>query len=217
MTTTNFTGVIDYGVGNVRSVCSAVEAVGGRPVLSSKPDELMKCDRLILPGVGAFAHGMAELRNRGLDAVLRAAVIDGMPLLGICLGMQMLAQSSLEFGESTGLGFAQGIVSLIKSRDPTRTLRLPHVAWKPLERKSESAAWLFDGVDPDACFYFIHSYAVSATSPDVVATAEVDGNEFAAVLEIRNVIGTQFHPEKSGPEGLKIIKNFVMKGRNNHV
>lgn len=217
MTKTNFTGVIDYGVGNVRSVCSAVEAVGGRPVLSSDPDELMKCDRLILPGVGAFAHGMAELRTRGLNEALRSAVTDGVPLLGICLGMQMLAQSSLEFGESAGLGLAQGVVSLIRSRDPMRRLRLPHVAWKPLERKSESAAWLFEGVDPDARFYFIHSYALPATSADVVAVAEIDGNEFAAVLAIRNVIGTQFHPEKSGPEGLKILKNFVMKVDKSHV
>lgn len=211
MTQRNLTGIIDYGIGNVRSVCSAVEAVGGRPVLSSDPAELLGCDRLILPGVGAFAHGMAELRLRGLDAVLKTAVSDGTSLLGICLGMQMLAQSSLEFGESDGLGFAQGVVSLIPSPDPTRTLRLPHVAWKQLERKSDAAKWLFDGVDPNARFYFIHSYAVPAASPDVVAVAEIDGNEFAAVLAVDNVVGTQFHPEKSGPEGLKMLKNFVMR------
>ncbi|CRK76326.1 MULTISPECIES: imidazole glycerol phosphate synthase subunit HisH [Roseobacteraceae] len=217
MTKTNLTGVIDYGVGNVRSVCSAVEAVGGRPILSSDPIELLGCERLILPGVGAFAHGMTELTSRGLDTALKSAVSDGMPLLGICLGMQMLAQSSLEFGESEGLGLAQGVVSLIPSSDPAHTLRLPHVAWKTLERRSDAAAWLFDGVDPDARFYFIHSYAVPATSPDVVAVAEIDGNEFAAVFAVDNVVGTQFHPEKSGPEGLKMLKNFVMKGDMIHV
>lgn len=213
----NLTGVIDYGVGNVRSVFNAVEAVGGRPVLSSDPAELLGCDRLILPGVGAFAHGTAELRSRGLDTVLKKAVSEGMPLLGICLGMQMLAQSSLEFGESDGLGFAQGVVSLIQSPDPARTLRLPHVAWKKLERRNEAAGWLFEGIDPDAHFYFIHSYAVPAASPDVVAVAEIDGNEFAAVLAVDTVVGTQFHPEKSGPEGLKMLKNFVMKGDMTHV
>lgn len=212
MTKTNLTGVIDYGVGNVRSVVSAVEAVGGRPVLTSDPAELLGCDRLILPGVGAFAHGMAELRSRGLDTVVKTAVRDGMPLLGICLGMQMLAQSSLEFGNSAGLGLAEGVVSLIQSPDPAQTLRLPHVAWKAIQRQSNAAAWLFDGVDPDARFYFIHSYAVPATSPDVVAVAEIDGNAFAAVLAVGTVVGTQFHPEKSGPEGLKMLKNFVMKG-----
>ncbi|WP_407496742.1 imidazole glycerol phosphate synthase subunit HisH [Pseudooceanicola sp. MF1-13] len=217
MTKSNLTGVINYGVGNVRSVCSAVEAVGGRPVLSSDPAELLGCDRLILPGVGAFAHGMAELKSRALDTVLKTAVSDGMPLLGICLGMQMLAQSSLEFGETRGLGLAQGVVSLIQSADPARTLRLPHVAWKKLERKSDAAGWLFQGVDPDSHFYFIHSYAVPAASTDVVAVAEIDGNEFAAVLAVGNVIGTQFHPEKSGPEGLKMLKNFVMKGDMIHV
>lgn len=217
MTQSNLTGVIDYGVGNVRSVCSAVEAVGGRPVLSSDPAELLGCDRLILPGVGAFAHGMAELRSRGLDTVLKTAVSDGMPLLGICLGMQMLAQRSLEFGESDGLGLAQGVVSLIQSTDPAGMLRLPHVAWKKLERKSDAAGWLFDGVDPDARFYFIHSYSVPATSWDVAAVAEVDGVEFAAVLAVDNVVGTQFHPEKSGPEGLKMLKNFIMQGGMIHV
>lgn len=217
MTQSNLTGVIDYGVGNVRSVCSAVEAVGGRPVLSSDPAELLGCDRLILPGVGAFAHGMAELRLRGLDTVLKTAVSDGMPLLGICLGMQMLAESSLEFGDSDGLGFAHGVVSLIQSPDPARTLRLPHVAWKTLAQKGDAAGWLFNGVDPDARFYFIHSYAVPAASPDVVAVAEIDGNEFAAVLAVDNVVGTQFHPEKSGPEGLKLLKNFLMKGDMIHV
>jgi glutamine amidotransferase len=212
VTKTKLTGVIDYGTGNVRSVCNAVEAVGGRPILSSDPDQLLRCDRLILPGVGAFAHGMAELRSRGLDAVLKSAVSDGMPMLGICLGMQMLAKSSLEFGESAGLGIAQGVVSLIQSTDPARIPRLPHVAWKTIEWKNEGGAWLFEGVDPDARFYFIHSYAVPATSPDVAAVAEIDGIEFAAVLAVNNVIGTQFHPEKSGPEGLKILRNFVMKG-----
>lgn len=213
MTKKSLTGIVDYGLGNVRSVFSAVEAVGATPILTSDPDRLMECDRLILPGVGAFSHGMAELRSRGLDTLITNAAADGKPLLGICLGMQMLAQSSLEFGETNGIGIADGVISLIASDDPEQQLRLPHVAWKPLQRKNDAAAWLFDGVDLQARFYFIHSYAVPPTSSDVIATADHDGIEFAAVLCVDNVIGTQFHPEKSGPEGLKLLKNFVLKGQ----
>lgn len=205
------TGVIDYGIGNVRSVCSAVEAVGGRPVLSSDPDELLRCDNLILPGVGAFAHGMEQLRYYGLDDVVGLAVDYGKPLLGICLGMQMLTQRSFEFGETLGLGLAKGTVSMIQSSDPSRTLRLPHVAWQRLKQKGDAAAWLFEGIDDDARFYFIHSYAVNATSPDAVAMAEFAGVEFASVLLVDSIVGTQFHPEKSGPAGLQFLKNFINK------
>jgi glutamine amidotransferase len=212
MTTTSLTGIIDYGLGNVRSVFSAVEAVGGEPVLTASVDELLGCDRLILPGVGAFAHGMAELETRRLDKFIKKAALDGVPIMGICLGMQMLTQKSLEFGETEGLGLAEGLVSLIRPSNPDQFLRLPHVAWKPLTRTRDDAAWLFDGVDPSAKFYFIHSYGVSGDSAHVAATAEHDGVSFGAVLLADNVVGTQFHPEKSGPEGLKMLKNFVMKG-----
>lgn len=212
MASTSLTGIIDYGVGNVRSVFNAVKAVGGEPVLTASAEELLVCDRLILPGVGAFAHGMTELKSRGLDALIRQAAQDGMPIMGICLGMQMLTRNSLEFGETEGLGLADGVVSLIEPKKPDQLLRLPHVAWKPLTRTSEEAAWLFEGVAPKARFYFIHSFAVSSDSAHVAATADYDGTSFGAVLSVGNVVGTQFHPEKSGPEGLKMLKNFVLKG-----
>ena len=212
MATTSLTGIIDYGVGNVRSVFNAVRAGGGEPVLSASVEELLRCDRLILPGVGAFAHGMAELKTRGLDRLIKDAARDGMSIMGICLGMQMLTQKSLEFGETEGLGLADGALSLIEPANPDQMLRLPHVAWKPLTRISDDSAWLFDGIDADARFYFIHSYAVSCLSRHVAATADYDGVTFGAVLSVGNVVGTQFHPEKSGPEGLKLLKNFVMKG-----
>lgn len=211
MTKISLTGIIDYGVGNVRSVFNAVEAVGGSPVLTSNRDVLMGCDRLILPGVGAYAHGMAELKARGLDEFLKNTVENNIPLMGICLGMQMLARCSLEFGETTGLGFTDGVVSLIEP-PKNATQRLPHVAWKQLKIQTNAAAWLFDGVDPNAKYYFIHSYAVPSTSSDVVATADCEGIDFAAVLATGCVVGTQFHPEKSGPEGLKMLKNFIVKG-----
>ena len=212
MSTVSKTGIIDYGVGNVRSVQSAVEAVGAVAVLTSDHDELLGCDRLILPGVGAFAHGMSALNSRGLDELIKRAVSDGMPLLGICLGMQMLTQSSLEFGKTTGLELADGVVSQITPTDPAQKLRLPHVAWKPLYQKSDGIEWLFEGVEPDARFYFIHSFAVTPDSADVAATADHDGVEFSAILSKGNVVGTQFHPEKSGPEGLRLLRNFVFKG-----
>ncbi len=212
MATKSLTGIIDYGVGNVRSVFNAVKAVGGNPVLTASHMALLECDRLILPGVGAYAHGMSELKSRGLDTLIKNTAQDGMPIMGICLGMQMLVQKSLEFGETEGLKLAEGNVSLIEPADPNQLLRLPHVAWKPLTRTSDEVAWLFDGIDPGAKFYFIHSYAVSSTAKNVAATADYDGVSFGAILSVGNIVGTQFHPEKSGPEGLKMLKNFVMKG-----
>jgi glutamine amidotransferase len=208
----SLTGIIDYGVGNIRSVFSAVEAVGGKPMLTSDCKELDKCDRLILPGVGAFGHGMSELKARGLGNHVKKVAAEGKPLLGICLGMQMLSNSSLEFGATAGLGLVDGVVSPIDTHDSTRPLRLPHVAWKKLTRINASAGWLFEGVDPSAMFYFIHSYAIPVTSVDAVATADHDGIDFAAVVAVNNVIGTQFHPEKSGPAGLKMLKNFISRG-----
>lgn len=212
MTTVSLTGIIDYGVGNVRSVQSAVEAVGGTAILSSDHNELLACDRLILPGVGAFAYGMNALELRGLDKIVKQAVAEDMPLLGICLGMQMLTRSSQEFGESIGLELTEGIASQLTPTDSSQKLRLPHVAWKPIRRKTDDMEWLYEGIDPDARFYFIHSFAIGSDSGDVAATADHDGVEFAAILSKGSVIGTQFHPEKSGPEGLKMLKNFVFKG-----
>jgi glutamine amidotransferase len=213
MESISLTGIIDYGVGNVRSVMNAVKEVGGTPFLTGSPQDLLACDRLILPGVGAFAHGMSELKSRGLDTLIRKAAQDGKPIMGICLGMQMLTNMSLEFGETQGLCITDGLVSLIESTKPDQVLRLPHVAWKPLIRTSDEAAWLFKGIEPNARFYFIHSFAVTKDSAHVVATADYEGVSFGAVLSLRNVVGTQFHPEKSGPDGLKMLKNFITKGK----
>jgi len=213
MTASSLTGIIDYGVGNIRSVRSAVEKVGGTPVVSSDPAELLACARLILPGVGAFAHGMGELKARGLDAVVQQAAADGFPVLGICLGMQMMMSRSLEFGDTQGLGLASGTVTLIETPKGATQLRLPHVAWKPLERIDARAEWFFDGVDRDARFYFIHSFAAQGHVPDAAAWSAHDGVRFAAVVARSNVVATQFHPEKSGLAGLRLLGNFVSKGR----
>lgn len=212
MSITSRTGIIDYGVGNVRSVANAIKAVGGNPILTSDHEELLSCDRLILPGVGAYAQGMHGLQERGLDILLKRVIADGMPLMGICLGMQLLTERSFEFGETTGLGIADGAVALIQAENAKTVLRLPHVAWKPILRKKDINHWIFDGVDLSARFYFIHSYAVSRKSANIVATAEYNGVSFGAVLSVENVVATQFHPEKSGPAGLQILKNFINRG-----
>lgn len=212
MTDNSLTGILDYGVGNVRSVQSAVSKVGGSPILTDDYDQLLACDRLILPGVGAFAHGVAELKTRGLDTVLHRSIDAGKPLLGICLGMQMLTSRSLEFGDTPGLNFTAGTVAPLEPAAGAPPVRLPHVAWKPLRRAPGPNDWLFEGVDPDARFYFIHSFAAQGDPTDVIAWADYDGIEFAAVVGRDNIVGTQFHPEKSGVEGLKMLKNFVEKG-----
>lgn len=212
MNTSAITGIIDYGVGNVRSVENAIEALGKQALLTSDHTELLECDRLILPGVGAYAHGMKELKSRGLDEVIAEVIRRQTPLLGICLGMQMLTSYSEEFGKTDGLQLVDGFVKQMRSQSSTDTFRLPHVAWKQITQKSNKTDWLFEGVNPQAQFYFIHSYAVSETSSDTVATAFHDAVEFAAVIASGNVIGTQFHPEKSGPEGLKLLNNFLSKG-----
>ena len=206
------TGVIDYGVGNVRSVCNAISAVGGTPILSSDPRELSLCDRLILPGVGAFRHGMNELKIRNLDTIIKEMTEKDIPLLGICLGMQMLAESSLEFGKTQGLGFIKGTVEPLAAANKNDQLRLPHVDWKKIDINNNAPKWLFKGIDKNSKFYFIHSFAIPFPGPDIIAKADYDGINFASVVRVKNIIGTQFHPEKSGLNGLKLIKNFLDRG-----
>lgn len=208
----SITGVIDYGVGNIRSVCNAVSAADGTPLLTSDHDKLRKCDRLILPGVGAYSHGMSELKSRGLINLIKEMTNRDVPLLGICLGMQMLANTSLEFGKTQGLGFVDGVVDKLNHADCNIKLRLPHVDWKPIDVVNNSHEWLFKGVDSDAKFYFIHSYALPETAPHLIAKAEYNSINFAAIVANKNIIGTQFHPEKSGVNGLQLIKNFLDRG-----
>lgn len=204
-------GVIDYGVGNIRSVESALRHLGARSVLSSDPATLLDCDCIILPGVGAFGHGMAELEARSLTAVIQQAANENKPLLGICLGMQLLSRASTEFGQHAGLGILDGVATGLEART-SQDIRLPHVAWQPLMQKGSDHGWLFAGTAPQDRFYFIHSFAVEASSNDIVATACYDGIEFAAVIGRGSILGVQFHPEKSGAAGLCLLKNFVFQG-----
>ena len=206
-------GIIDYGIGNIKSVSNAVSEVDAIPVLSSEPSVLSACDRLILPGVGAFAHGMQALNARGLADFVREQVAKGMPLLGICLGMQMLADFSTEFGTSEGLKLISGGVDKMQSnRLDGPNFRLPNVGWyelKPTGRGGDLAAHLLKSISPDSRFYFIHSYCMGEDNSHTAATVEYLGFKYAAVVGDGLVVGTQFHPEKSGPAGLKMLKNFT--------
>ena len=204
-------GIIDYGVGNIRSVMRAVEYVGGFPVRSANYDTLISCDRLILPGVGAFAHGMQQLEHRGLARLVVDASNSGIPVLAICLGMQMLAEGSTEFGNTKGLGIVSGIVNSLGKSLNDQNIRLPHVDYRPLKTFDSTYDWLFEGISPDEKYYFIHSYALGALEKDVVSVSDYDGIPFAAVVAKGNVIGTQFHPEKSGHPGLSLLSNFISR------
>lgn len=204
-------GVVDYGVGNLRSVSNALAHLGARPLVSGEASQLEGCDRLVLPGVGAFAHGMQALKERGLDAFVRGWAAGQRPLLGICLGMQLLLEASSEFGETPGLGILPGRVDALPQLGSSRQvpLRLPHVGWAALQSRAEPAPDLLDGVPQEARFYFVHSYACRAEHPDCAATAGYRGIRFAAFLRRGQVLGVQFHPEKSGPPGLRLLRNFV--------
>lgn len=201
-------GIIDYGLGNLASVLGAVEKIGHQGFISSSPDALAQADKLILPGVGAFGDGMDNLRARGLIAPLNRLVLQElMPVLGICLGFQLIARDSEEFGTHEGLGWIAASVRRIAPDNPA--LRVPHVGWNEVIQTRDSV--LFDGIPDAALFYFTHSYRLIADNAYVVAGECDYGGRFPAVLQVRNIFATQFHPEKSQQHGLMLLKNFVDK------
>lgn len=204
---------MDYGIGNLRSVANALRFIGAEPVISDDAATISKCERIIFPGVGAFGYGAQALKARGLDRVVLDAASAEKPLLGICLGMQLLHESSNEFGEHPGLGIIPGRIERFEGpADGTKPLRLPNVGWLPLEVGADLdglAKTLFADVDGSSRFYFVHSYRASAGNARTVATSEYAGLPFAAAVGTGSVVGTQFHPEKSGPAGLELLKRFV--------
>lgn len=206
-------GVIDYGVGNLRSVANALKHVGADPVVSDQPKILSDCDRIIFPGVGAFAHGKKTLCAKGLDRVVHDAVATQKPLLGICVGMQLLFERSSEFGDHEGLGIFPGRITRFDiSESSQRSVRLPNVNWLPItpsEQTEGLAGKLLDGVTAASRFYFVHSYRAQSTTPLAVATACFGDQPFAAAVGRGSVFATQFHPEKSGPDGLEMLRKFV--------
>jgi glutamine amidotransferase len=202
---TQTVAVVDYGMGNLDSVARAIDECGGRPLVTSDPRELERAAAVVLPGVGAFAAGMRNLRERGLDLALAEHVVDrDVPLLGLCLGMQLLADDGAEVEHTAGLGFVSGQVRRLEPRDG---LRVPHVGWNDVhvERPSPLFAELEDGRD----FYFVHSYHfVCADEADVVARTPY-GDEIVAAVARGCVYGVQFHPEKSQRAGFQLLRNFL--------
>jgi len=199
-------GIVDYGLGNLTSVAGAVAKVGFEPVVSADATVLGDCEKLILPGVGAFGDGMKNLRERGLVGPLTELVTKaGKPILGICLGFQLLARKSKEFGDHEGLGWIDAEVTAMAPAD--RNLRVPHVGWNELYQCRDCV--LFDDVPDGGLFYYVHSYALRPADRGGVVGECDYGGRFAAAVQSGSIFGTQFHPEKSQLHGLTLLKNFL--------
>ncbi len=196
-------GIVDYGVGNRRSVEKAVERVGAQPVLSGDHDALRAADGLILPGVGAFPAAMERLRAAGHDELLGECVAAGVPLIGLCLGMQLLFEVSTEHGGSEGLGLLAGEVRRLEAPG----LKLPHIGWSEVSWRAASP--LLDGLPDPSVFYHVHSFVPQPADPaDVLGVSEY-GTRFVSVVAHGSVFGAQFHPEKSSIHGLRMLRNFA--------
>src|SRR5262249_41205354 len=196
-------GIIDYGVGNLRSVEKALAAVGADAKISSDADELYRADALLLPGVGAFGDAMRSLKGHGFDELIIGAARTGKPILGVCLGYQLLFDESEEFGLNCGLGLLPGRVGRVSESD----LRVPHIGWNCVCRLRPHP--ILEGVEDGSFFYFVHSFYVApASSEDAIAATDY-GLEFASAAGRDNIVGVQFHPEKSQHVGLQLLKNFA--------
>lgn len=197
--------IVDYGVGNLFSLNSSFAAIGVETVVTADPEVLRAADKIILPGVGAFEDAARKLRESGLAELLIEQAGKGKPLMGICLGMQLLFEKSYEYGEHEGLGLIPGNVRSIADVIPG-DLKIPHIGWNALRLRGESP--LFSGIREGDCVYFVHSFYAADCDESVIATAEY-GAELTAAVAKGNVYGCQFHPEKSGPVGLAILSAFA--------
>lgn len=199
--------IADYGVGNIFSLKSSLEKIGAQAVLTDDKKVIESCDRIILPGVGAFGDSAELLKKSGLDKIITEECKKGKPLLGICLGMQLLFEKSFEFGEHKGLGLIDGEVVSMEKKVP-KELKIPHMGWNGLVfPKDKKKSRLFKYIDEGSYVYFVHSYFASNCEKSVSAYSEY-GINITAAAENQNVFGVQFHPEKSGDTGLKILKGF---------
>jgi len=194
--------IIDYGVGNLRSVEKAFAATGQDAIVTSNKEELRKAKRLVLPGVGAFAACMSALHEYGLVDLVLERVTEGVPMLGVCVGMQMLFEGSDEFGKSEGLGLLKGRV-----RRFSNDLIVPHVGWNRIHQTRQHP--LFSEIVDDSFFYFVHSYFCEPEDGELVVGETSYGRNYASVVASKNVCGVQFHPEKSQSVGLKMLSNFA--------
>ncbi len=199
--------VVDLGMGNLGSVPNCCTRVGYQAVVSADPALVAVADKLILPGVGAFDSAMKAMRSRGLYAVLQRRVIDdNIPILGICLGMQLLFEGSDE-GQEAGLGWLPGHFSRFPSQHDGKRLLVPHIGWNTVEARAGSR--LFADMQDDSEYYFVHSYRLVTTSDDVISGTTDYGGHFVSGVERGSIMGTQFHPEKSHQFGARLVKNFL--------
>ena len=198
------TGIIDYGVGNLFSLVSSFRKIGEEAVVTSDRELLERADRIILPGVGAFRDAAGKLRESGLVPALSQQIAAGKPVMGICLGMQLLFDRSFEYGEYEGLGLIPGEVVPIDGKGGA--LKVPHMGWNALILKNGTHP-LFRYIENGDCVYFVHSYYAACPAENVIAAAEY-GEEITAAVAKKNVMGCQFHPEKSGTVGLAVLRSF---------
>jgi len=199
--------IVDYQMGNLRSVQKALEKVGQTAVITSEPNQLERADKIVLPGVGAFGDAMAELRRRDLVRPIVGAIAAGKPLLGICLGMQLLFDEGYEGARHEGLGLLPGKVVRF---DLPRTYKVPHMGWN--QARLVRPAPVLEGLADGTYFYFVHSYYVVPDHADDVAIETEYGQSFCAMVWRERLYGTQFHPEKSQSAGLRLLRNFALLG-----
>ena len=198
--------VIDYGMGNLRSVEKALQSLGYDAQITGDPEKVLKADRAVLPGVGAFGDCLDGLVKTGLKDAVLEYIKTGKPMLGICVGMQLLFDKSLEFGEHEGLGVFKGVVKKFPEEIAHNGMKIPQMGWNQIDKKFEHP--LLDGVNSGDYFYFVHSYCVSAEEKGVEALSCNYGVDFTAMCIRDNVAATQFHPEKSQKLGVHLLKNF---------
>lgn len=193
--------IIDYGMGNLRSVQKGFEKVGFTAKITSDPEEVREAEKVVLPGVGAFGDAMHNLREADMINVIYDTVEAGKPFLGICLGLHLMFETSEEFGLHKGLGIFPGKVKLLPPG-----LKVPHIGWNQIEIQKTDV--ILEGIPNGAAFYFVHSYYVAPDMPEQITTLTDYGIKFASIVSQDNVFGIQFHPEKSSSLGLRILKNF---------
>ncbi|MDX6623493.1 MAG: imidazole glycerol-phosphate synthase subunit HisH [Solirubrobacterales bacterium] len=194
--------ILDYGMGNLRSVEKALEHVGATAKITHDPVEVRAADGLVLPGVGAFPRAMERIRERGVEELIDERREAGVPILGICLGLQLLFDSTTELGGADGLGLLAGPVSALEADG----LKVPHIGWSPVRWERDSR--LTEGIETETPFYFVHSFAPAPTAEELLGSAAY-GARFACAAERDNVFGVQFHPEKSSAAGLRLLANFA--------
>lgn len=221
--------IIDYGIGNLRSIEKAFQAVGADVIRTDRPEVIVRAERVVLPGVGAFGACADEIRRRGLEEPVREVIAAGKPFMGVCVGMQLLFEESDEMGRHAGLGILPGRIVHFRAapathpvaepqsvslgdagawdHDAARPLKVPHMGWNTIRIERPSA--LLDGIEQGAFFYFVHSYHARPDEASDVLASTTYGAEFPAIVHRNNVYGVQFHPEKSQKNGLRLLRNFV--------